>query len=303
MNVIRLRTPLFVALGASIVLSSCATFSNDAARVDGQSLSKSDLDALVGAYTASAGTAETAGPQDAELVRNLVTTWVTTEVITELIARSGGSVTDEDLTAASDKLDAAAGFASAGDEVRDLFIRNEAASRRLAALLAPDASELEASYEAGSAESGVVCVRAILVDTKDAIDAVALRLVAGESFADVATDASIDPSSADGGALLGDGDNACIDYASVVDSVAPEFVSALDATPIGSPSATFEIPSVGWAILLPRPFSEVSDDVAELLGGQIASEAIATALADAHVWIDATIGQWNTSLAAVEKLG
>ena len=44
MNVIRLRTPLFVALGASIVLSSCATFSNDAARVDGQSLSKSDLD-------------------------------------------------------------------------------------------------------------------------------------------------------------------------------------------------------------------------------------------------------------------
>ncbi|MFM8649793.1 MAG: hypothetical protein ACKODY_08505, partial [Actinomycetota bacterium] len=187
--------------------------------------------------------------------------------------------------------------------VRDLFIRNEAARTVLGSLMAPPDDELRSLYESGSSNSGVVCVRAILTDSKEEIDAATLRLLGGESFADVATEVSVDPSKVEGGALTGDGGSACIDYASVVEGVAPQFVDALGVTRVDTFSAAFEIPDTGWAIVLPRPFDEVAADVRTLIGGQAAATATSTALASADVWVSARVGRWNSDTAVVEKLG
>ena len=302
MIVVRLRFSVPVLAGV-LALSSCATFSNDSARVGDRALSDSELDALIVGYASSGGDTDVTGPQDAALARNLLTTWITTEVTLDLVAREGGSVNDADLAAATEKLDAASGFADAAESVRALFIRNEAARTVLGSLMAPPDDELRSLYESGPSDSGVVCVRAILTDSKEEIDTATLRLLGGESFADVAAEVSIDPSKAEGGALTGEGGSACIDYASVVEGVAPQFVDALEATRVDTISTAFEIPGTGWAIVLPRPFDEVADDVRALIGGQAAASATSAALASADVWVSARVGRWNPATAVVEKLG
>lgn len=296
--------PIVVAASV-LVLPACSTTSNDAARVDGRSLSADELDDLIVGYAESAGEGgfNPAGTVSADVARSLLTTWVSTTVNVGLIEAAGGSVTDEDLSAAREILDAEPGFAEADERVRTFFIWNAAVATKLSEIFAPDSQELESLYESGASSSGAVCVRAILVATKEEIDAVALRLFAGEEFADVAADVSIDPSGADGGILTGAGGNNCLEFADVVESVAPSFVDALGATAIGEVSQPFEITDTGWAVVLQRPFDEVADDLIDIFGVQASQSVSSEALASARIWIDAEYGRWNPTSGTVVSLG
>jgi hypothetical protein len=295
-------TTIAVAL---LAVSSCSTVSDDAARVGGRSLSATQLNDLVVGYAESTqgADAEVSGPQDAKAVREILSTWVATSVVLGLIDAAGGSVDAEALGAAEESLNAQSGFENANATIRDLFILNSAANATLSRLLAPASSELADTYEQGPSISGVVCVRAILTDSKESADLAALRVAGGESFADVAEEVSLDPSSAEGGALTGSAGNQCIDYASVVESVAAEFVDALESTPIGEMSSSFEIPGVGWAIIVHRGFDDIGEDVAALAGDLAATTATNEALANADVWIDAEYGRWDSTTSKVVALG
>lgn len=303
------RFPLLVATAtvvvASLVASSCSSVSDDAARVNGRSLSADELDELIVSYEKSTNDPETAiaGPRGANVAREILTTWVSTSLILDLIADAGAEVTEEALAESEAMLNGQAGFADADQKVRELFILDTAAKATLARLLAPSASGLATTYEQGPAASGVVCVRAILSDSKESIDVAAFRVASGESFADVAAEVSMDPSGADGGVLGGPEGSQCIEFASVVGTVANEFVVALENTPIGQVSTAFEIPNAGWAILLQRDFDEVGDDVAALVGSQLAASATVDAVRVAKVWVDAEYGRWDPSTSTVIALG
>lgn len=303
------RFPLLVATAtivvASLVASSCSSVSDDAARAGGRSLSADELDELIVSYEKSTTDPETtvAGPRGADVAREILTTWVSTSLILELIAAADGEVTAEALAESEAMLNEQAGFADADQKVRELFILDTAANATLARLLAPSTSELAAAYERGPAVSGVVCVRAILSTTKESIDVAAFRVASGESFADVAAELSIDPSGADGGVLGGPEGNQCIEFVSVVETVADEFVAALENTPVGQVSTAFEIPDVGWAILLQRDFDEVGDDVAALTGSKLAASATLDAVRTAKVWVDAEYGRWDPGTSTVIALG
>ncbi len=305
---IKLRLPLVIAplaLALTSIVSACSSVSNDAARVGDRGLSAADFDDLVLGYVESGGAEDSPaeGPQSGELARNLLSSWISTAVTLDLIAEAGGEVTAEDLAASEDVLNAQPGFAEANQKVRELFILNAAASAKLASLLAPTRSELADTYESGSAESGVVCVRAILTADRETIDLATFRIAAGESFATVASEISVDPSAAEGGVLAGEGGNACIDYESVVVSVAEEFATALDTTAIGEVSAPFEIPGVGWAVVLPRPFDEVADDIGQLIGGATATMAISEAMSTVSIRVSAEYGAWDPATGTVVPVG
>jgi hypothetical protein len=306
--VIKLRFPLVIAplaLALTSIVSSCSSVTNDAARVGDRGLSAAELDDLILGYVESGSDegSRTEGPQSGDLARNLLSSWISTTVTLDLISEAGGEVTAADLAASEEELNTAPGFAEADQKVRELFILNDAASAKLASLLAPARSELADTYESGAAESGVVCVRAILTNDRETIDLAAFRLAAGESFADVASEVSVDPSAADGGVLAGEGGNACIDYESVITSVAEEFATALDTTAIGEVSAPFEIPGVGWAVVLPRPFDEVADDIGQLIGGSVAAAAIGEALSTVSIRVSAEYGAWDPATGTVVPVG
>jgi len=294
-----------LVLGASLVASSCTTVANDAARVGERSLSADELDELVVSYEKSTGDSQTpiAGPRDAAVAREILATWLTTSVTLGLIADAGGELSEEALAAAEESLNNQAGFADADQKVRELFIRDTAATATLSRLLAPAAAELAAEYEQGPAVSGVVCVRAILTEDQASIDLAASRIASGESFADVAAELSVDPSAADGGVLAGQQGNQCIDFASVVESVPAEFVTALENTAVGSVSVPFEIPTVGWALLLPRAFDEVGEDVVALTGSRLAASAITDALRSVDAWVNAEYGRWDSATGTVVAVG
>ncbi|MEY3617655.1 MAG: PPIC-type domain [Actinomycetota bacterium] len=303
------RFPLIIATATTVVTtllaSSCSSISDDAARVGERTLSSEELNDLIVGYEKSTKGLEAIveGPQDAATAHDLLSTWVASSILLDLISEAGGEVTAEALDETASMLDEQAGFADVDPKVRELFILNTAATATLARLLAPATSELAATYQQGPSASGVVCVRAILTDTKENIDLAAFRVASGESFADVAAEVSIDPSGADGGVLGGPDGNQCIDFASVVETVADEFVVALENTAIGQVSTAFEIPNVGWAILQQRDFDEVGDDVIALAGNQLATLATTDAVRTARVWIDAEYGRWDPSTGTVVALG
>ncbi|NDB05684.1 MAG: hypothetical protein EBX95_08020, partial [Acidimicrobiia bacterium] len=87
--------PIVVAASV-LVLPACSTTSNDAARVDGRSLSADELDDLIVGYAESAGEGgfNPAGTVSAEVARSLLTTWVSTTVNIGLLEAAGVSVTD-----------------------------------------------------------------------------------------------------------------------------------------------------------------------------------------------------------------
>jgi len=306
--VIELRFPRLIAplaLTLVSVVSSCSSVNNDAVRVGDRHLSAADFDDLIIGYVESGGAEDSPndGPQSGDLARALLSSWISTAVTLDLISEAGSDVTAEDLSASENLLSAQTGFAETDERLRKFFILSAAASAKLASLSTPTESELASAYQAGAAESGVMCVRAILVADRETIDLAAFRIAAGESFADVASEVSIDPTATNGGELSGVGGSACIDYESVIESVGEEFATALDTATIGETSAPFEIPGAGWAVLLPRPFDEVADDVSRLIGGAAATAAIDGALSRASIRVSAEYGVWSPATGTVVPAG
>ena len=170
--------------------------------------------------------------------------------------------------------------------------------------LAGDPADLADAYASGTEKSGVACIRAILVKTKDEADAAAGRLDAGESFATVAGDVSVDSSASTGGVVNNPKDGSpCIEGSQLASTFAPEFVDAVNSAEVGVPTDPFEIPSAGWVILVLRPFDEVSNDAAKLMSGGGSDKYIQSAASGAKVWVSARYGKFDPTTAAVVPIG
>lgn len=292
----RLR-PILAIVATAAALSSCSVTAKDAVRVNDESLSNRDFDDLASGYSSVvSGALLASGNVNMVAARGLLLDWINTVVLEGVLEEAGVIVTDEQRETARVGLNAQGGFALAPQAVQDFYVRAASVLEAAGVAFAPDASELAETYNRGPVESGVVCLRLILTNTRDEIDAAVARLAAGETFAEVAAATSTDISADDGG-ILTDQQNgsACVQQAALASQIVPEFVTALETAAVGVVSEPFEVPGIGWVTILLRPFEEVADAVTLLLGPTTASRIGRDALIAADVWVSAEYGRWDSA--------
>ena len=282
-------------------ITACSSVESTAIRVNGQSLSGADFDDLLSGYAAAIPTAESDnGTVNAAVARGLLSDWATTVVLTESLAPRDVSVTQADLDEARGILEAQAGFGDATEGAQDFYVRATAVQRLFAAAFGPSADELRDLYDAGPAESGAFCLRAILVTDETVIADISNQLSAGADFGELAAQFSIDSSGTNGGIVTDPGSGlACFDRVALSSQIVPEFAVALSRAEVAVPTPPFEIPNVGWVIALLRPFDEVADDVRELVGLGASENERQAALSSADVWVGSEYGVWDAETGRV----
>ena len=270
-------------VGVALVASACGSTSNTdvVASVNNVELDRDTFEELVNASEAANGTPVDSQPDvdaartDGDTARAVVGKWVTGELVRADLDATGVSIpeVDNSLTGA-ERSDAefnvmATTWVAQGD-----------------AVLGDQA--LENWYDQGPAESEVVCVQHILVADESDAQAVLDRLDAGETFADVAANASLDTQSAAQGGALG-----CRPLTAFTASFIPEFVEGSLAAEVGVPTQPVAS-QFGQHIIRVMPFDELSSD-----------DLILTRLIALGHWhdvqIDPQIGAWKSG--RVEQLG
>jgi parvulin-like peptidyl-prolyl isomerase len=246
----------------------------------------------------------TSGNLHAKVAQRIVRSWISTQAIVTALKNAGVEITDEDRNAALTALQAEAGFNDAAQVVQDFYVLASASQSVANREFEVNSDDLKALYEDRSTQSGAVCLRAILVATQEEIDAVTARINAGEDFATIAQEVSIDSSAENGGALQDrTSGSGCLEQATFESQVTPEFLTALTDAKVGQVTASFEIPNGGWVVLLVRPFDEVADDVAGLLAGNGAIEAGRSVLGSAKVWVSPEYGRWDPTTLSIVPVG
>lgn len=293
---------------AAVTLTSCATFSSDAASVDGRSLSGRDFQELLNDIAAVPGFESFlvgSNTLDADFARNLLNRWITGVALTDDLAERGIAISDSLRQSVSDELASTNGalWQEAPEELRELFIESLAALRAFSDAAAPDPETLRADYEAGIAVSAIACTRHILVETEAEAQEVLTELRSGADFAEVAAQRSIDQGSAVNGGIIEPAAGAgCFDGATFAQSLVPEFVQgALNAT-VGVPTDPVQS-QFGWHIILLRPFDEVAEAVARLTGGGNVEAAVAEVLLSADIDVASKFGRFDPIQGAVVAIG
>ena len=285
--------------------TSCSSVTKDAARFNGESLSNSEFDDLLLGYAAAVPEAFlTSGNLDIRVAQGIVQNWISTQAVVAALEEAGVEITDEDRGAALEALKAIAGFNDAPQVVQDFSVLATASKSVANREFVLSDDDLQLIYEDQGTRSGAVCLRVILVATQEEIDAVTARLNAGEDFATIAQEVSSDSSAENGGALQDrTSGSGCLEQATFESQVTPEFLTALTDAKVGQVTASFEIPTVGWVVLLVRPFDEVADDVAGLLAGNGAIEAGRSVLGSAKVWVSPEYGRWDPTTLSIVPVG
>lgn len=280
---------------AAVLAAGCSSVREDAARVDGDRLSNESFQDLLEGYTEAtlSGILPT-GNVDANTARIILLDWIASSALERTLEEYGVELSQDDLDEAETSLDSQVGFAQAPQTVRDFYIRATAIRTVSGATFSPDAEELADIYANGPEQSGVACLRLILTDTREEIEAAIARIEAGESFADVAEEVSTDTSGASGGALTNSetGDE-CFPYDEVIERIVEQIGEAIPETRPGVVTGPIEIPDLGWVAITARPFTEVADDVETIIGPVTAQRLTDSALDNVSVWVNTEYGRWD----------
>jgi hypothetical protein len=272
---VRRLTLVLAVAGVALALSGCgATSDGDVvASVDDIELDRDTFEQLVNDREAASGNPVDSQPDadaartDGQTARDVAGQFITLELVRKDLEEMGEPVpeVDSSLTGA-EKFDAeyqAVGTAwvNQGGEV----------------LGSP---ALQNWYAQGPTESGIACVQHILVGDTSEAQAVLERLDAGEAFADVAAETSLDTQSAVEGGVLG-----CRPMSNFSATFIPEFVDASLAAEVGVPTEPVES-EFGQHVIRVIPFEE--------LGGDDLILARLIALGQWHdVETDPEIGTWE----------
>ena len=156
---------------------------------------------------------------------------------------------------------------------------------------ASDEEDIEAEFEANADQYRNACIKHILVDTEEEAIEVQERLDAGEDFAEVAGEVSIEPQAAETGGDLG---------CSVLARYVPEFIEGSKNAEVGVVTDPVET-EFGFHLIL---VEEIDDDetVRETISQQLADAArtqyfqdwILAALEAAEVTVEEDFGTWVT---------
>lgn len=287
-----------LVIGGGTFLSSCSSVRTDAAVVDGDTLSRDTFETLLDGYADAIPTSRHGnGAVDISIARGLITDWVTTHILVTELAHEGREISNDDLDEARAILEPQDGFATAGPETQDFYVLATAVRRVFNDTFGVSDGDARDAYDNGQTE--IVCLRGILTDDADAINAAALRLSTGEDFATVATEVSTDSTKANGGILSDQQTGSeCLSLSSLVDG-APELVQPLFGVRPGGNTAPFELSTGGWAILHIRTYDEVANEVRDSLGSQAADGARIAAVSASEVSVSSEYGRWDPTTGTV----
>jgi len=278
----------------ALVLAACGGSSEVAATVDGVEVTVGDVEALVNKT------------DDAAIAKEEFANFLTFNIVLNIFARQadadfGISFTEEEIAAEADEIVAAE--LTEGQTREDFLETNEVTEQLLrqvahqslieAAILVemqgsatePTQEEIDAFFEEAAL---MVCGSHILVETEAEAQDVVARLGAGEQFADVAIEVSIDGSAASGGDL------GCADPAQYV----PEFSEAISSAEVGVPTAPVQSEFGFHVILLREDELPTEEEAITSLGSQAAQQGsqdwfLSTAAA-ADVEVNEKFGTWQS---------
>ena len=262
-----------------------------------------------------AGTPEDAVEQQTLELQRLVLRFLLTAAVFEQEATELGiTVSDAEVEARMDAILEELGGAEAFDEILagqgvtyDIARLQERANlvrERVGVILAGDdaeVSEAEVTEALGAAEQ--VDASHILVETEAEVLDVLARLEAGETFAALAAELSIDPGSGAQGGSLGVAPRG---------SYVPEFESAIwdGPAPLGEVIGPVQT-EFGYHLIVVNAFvSPTEDDRAAIraqLESQVGQELLVSwesqALADANPAVASRFGEWNRNSQGIDPLG
>ena len=153
----------------------------------------------------------------------------------------------------------------------------------------PTLEDAQATIDENPVEFTEVCASHILVETEDEAEAVLERLDAGEDFAVVATEVSIDTGTGPNGGSLD---------CSPAFRYVPEFAEAAVAAPIGEVTEPVET-EFGYHIIVVESRTVATPEEAQVLMEEqmvsaAASEWLLEAITTADVTVEAAYGTWET---------
>lgn len=232
--------PLIAAATAALVLSACNTVTDNdvAARVDDVELSQDDFSNMLEEVTGA--DEEATAPMGA--ANEILNNFVLDQILRADLVAAEVAVPDPPADATHAALQQ-----SVGDVV---------AAWQTTPPATPDPDFVRTTYQLGPGESAIACTKHILVETEDDANEVLDRLDEGEEFADLATEFSIDPGSAENGGVL-----PCDTTTNFAQTYIAEFVEAALGAEIGEPVGPIES-QFGFHVIEVREFDEI--DAAEL---------------------------------------
>jgi hypothetical protein len=292
-------------LALALALASCGSSGPNAATVNGAGIPRADfeddLDALAGLNGVVSQPVAENGSYTGDDVRFWLGVAIENELKLQEVDAAGESVTQQDRTDAEEALasDFGDSWTAAPERARAALTGVVATDNAFARTLAADPADVQAMYDARPADTGVLCLRHIVVPTRDEASAVVDELASGVDFAALAVERSTEPAAVETGGALTDQDGSpCIPLTTYESSFDPQFVAgALEAIP-GTPTDPVES-SFGWHVILARPFEEVGEDVVAKTSAASRPERIAQLRRDAEITTDPRYGRWDPELGGM----
>ncbi len=288
---------LIAALG--LVLAACGGSSSTAATVDETDIAVEDVNGLLFEVAEEFTDVEFAG---------YLTTLIQWSAIEQRAEDELGFVATDDAIAAEvdsilietgyeDDIDTFTAEQNLSEDglnhyANQLLIQDAVSDALIGSVVMPTLEDAQAEIDANPLEYTQVCASHILVETEEEAQAVGARLDAGEEFAVVAAEVSIDSGSgASGGSL---------DCASPAIYV-PEFAEATMTAPLGEVTDPVES-EFGFHIIIVEDRTEATaEEVQSIMGDRALFDAVDQWLLDSIVTADVVVvaeyGTWETDPA------
>ncbi len=286
-------------LAAVSLLASCSTVDKPIATVNGVDIDRDSFEARTSDLTL-AEFAQVAPSElgedvlDGTAARQIATSLVQQEIVRQALVERNITVSAETRASQEDQLSQGlTTWSQATESTKGRLIDFLAGIDSLFQSVATPPEEAAALYEAGPAESGIVCVSHILVTTEAEAEAVEARLADGEDFATLAAEVSTDGSAAQGGVLTDPNTGSpCIDVAAFAASFVAPFVDGTLAAEVGVPTAPVQS-DFGFHIIRLAPYDEVADVIAQTIDAAAQQQLVTDIFDAADVSVSSSIGTWS----------
>ncbi|MDA2954691.1 MAG: peptidylprolyl isomerase [Actinomycetota bacterium] len=291
----RITSSFFVGL---LIISSCGATSNPAAKINGEEISREELEQTITELSDAGQTPVVDGEIAGDTARSVLGALIQGQASLQLLADYDQQITQEDRDSVKSSLSQNTDTAEFTDHLKNLIINLNAGTLALARILPPDAKTVATMYEKAPASLGVMCIRHLVVKEEAKAKEAFKKFSNGADFATLAGEYSIEPNAKQSGGALSGADNACMKLSEYQSGFDPLFTAgALLAKPgvaFGPVKSSF-----GYHLIYVRPFVEVAEDISTLLESAPGETLLDGYIATSKIVIDSAYGRWDAASGAV----
>ena len=281
-----------------LIISSCGATSNPAAKINGEEISREELEQTITELSDAGQTPVVDGEIAGDTARSVLGALIQGQASLQLLADYDQQITQEDRDSVKSSLSQNTDTAEFTDHLKNLIINLNAGTLALARILPPDAKTVATMYEKAPASLGVMCIRHLVVKEEAKAKEALKKFSNGADFATLAGEYSIEPNAKQSGGALSGADNACMKLS--------EYQSGFDAlftagALLAKPGVAFGPvkSSFGYHLIYVRPFVEVAEDISTLLTSATGETLLDGYIATSKIVIDSAYGRWDAASGAV----